>query len=299
MLMAMDVEAYAEVGKVSYEAMMYAKSLVKPGARLVDVANATEAFIKEKGFEMAFPTNLSVNHEAAHYTPSYDDPKVFTATDVVKVDVGARKEDMLGDCAITVDLSGSYGKLIETSEMALDAAIGMVKAGRKLGEIGKEVGDIAKGAGFNPIRNLGGHEIIAGELHANIFIPNYDNGDGTELKEGQVIAIETFITTGKGTVTDSETVQIFQKMGSANPRLNITRDVLSFIGSTYSTYPFALRWLIQRYNSEFMVRTALNELYSLDALESFPMLVEESHGIVAQTEKTMVIEKDSARIITQ
>ena len=295
----MDIEAYAEVGKISYEAMMHAKSLVKPGARLVDVANATEAFVKEKGFEMAFPTNLSVNHEAAHYTPSYDDPKVFGADDVVKVDVGARRGDMLGDCAITVDLSGNSGKLVETSEKALNAAIGTVRAGKKLGEIGREVGDIAKEAGFNPLRNLGGHEIVAGELHANIFIPNYDNGDETELEEGQIIAIETFITTGKGLVTDGEIVQIFQKMGSANPRLNITRDVLSFIGNSYSTYPFALRWLIQKYNSEFMVRTALNELYSLNALESFPVLIEESHGIVAQTEKTMLVEKDSARILTQ
>ncbi len=295
----MDVEAYAEVGKVSYEALMHAKALVKLGAKLLDVAEATEAFIKGRGFEMAFPTNLSVGHEAAHYTPSFGDSKVFTAEDVVKVDVGARRGDMLGDCAITVDLSGKYGKLAEASENALNAAISMVKAGRKLGEMGREVERIANANGFNPIRNLGGHGIDAGELHANIFIPNYDNGDQTELEEGKVIAIETFITTGKGLVKDGDIVQIFQKTADSTPRLNITRDVLSYISSNYSTYPFAIRWLISKYNSEFMVKTALNELYSINALESFPVLVEESKGIVAQTEKTMIVEKDSAMVLTE
>lgn len=298
-MIRMDIEAYAEVGKVSYEAMMYARGLVKPGAKLVDVADATEAFINGKGFEMAFPTNLSVGHEAAHYTPSFNDTKVFGANDIVKVDVGARKGDMLGDCAITVDLSDQYGKLVEASEKALEAAIGMVKAGRKLNEIGAEVEKIASASGFNPIKNLGGHGIVAGELHANIFIPNYDNGDETELEEGEVIAIETFITTGKGSVKDGENVQIFQKVADATPRLNISRDVLSYISKNYSTYPFATRWLISKYNSEFMVKTALNELYSISALESFPVLVEESEGIVAQTEKTMIVDKDSCRILTE
>ena len=35
-----------------------------------------------------------------------------------------------------------------------------------------------------PIKNLGGHGIKEHDLHAELFIPNYDNGDFTVLEEG-------------------------------------------------------------------------------------------------------------------
>ena len=56
----------------------------------------------------------------------------------------------------------------------------MVKAGRTVNEIGREIEKVAKSYEFNPIKNLGGHGIEQDELHASIFIPNYDNGDATE-----------------------------------------------------------------------------------------------------------------------
>jgi len=171
-----DVELLKGVGRVSFEALSYARGLVKPGAKKLEVAERIEKFMVEKGFGLAFPVNLSSNEEAAHSTPESGSNEVFGEKDVVKVDLGARKNDALGDCAITVDLSSEYGKLVEASEEALEAAISMVRGGLAVREIGRTVGEIAAKHGFNPIRNLGGHGIEKGDLHARIFIPNYDNG---------------------------------------------------------------------------------------------------------------------------
>ena len=104
---------------------------------------------------------------------------------------------------------------MEASSEALEAAISLVKAGRAVREIGKEIEAIAKKHGFSPIKNLGGHGISEEELHSDVFIPNYDNGDTTTLEEGQVVSIEPFITDGEGYVTESDDVQIFQKIGDA------------------------------------------------------------------------------------
>ncbi len=294
-----DYEKLKEVGKVSYEALHYAKGLVKPGARILDVCERAEEFIRSKGMEPAFPVNISINANAAHYTASMGDPTVFSDKDLVKVDLGARKDDILGDCAACVDLSGKYSKLVEVAESSLEAALSIVKAGTKLNSIGKEVENISKKHNFNPIRNLGGHAIEKEELHASIFIPNFDNGDTTELQEGQVIAVETFITDGSGYVVDGDALQIFQKTGEANPRLEGSRKIAASIDNKYATYPFAIRWLSKEFGSEFAIRRALNELSSFGVIESFPTLVERSKGIVAQAEKEVIVENDSCAVVTK
>jgi len=260
--MAYDYEGLKEAGKVSFEALQHAKGIVKAGASLLDVCEGIESLIRGKGMQLSFPVNISVNERAAHYTPLKNDAAVFTENDVVKIDLGARKNDALGDCALTIDLSNKHAAIVEASEEALEAALSKVKAGRQLRDIGKEVEAIAKSRGLNPIRNLGGHAIEEGELHASIFIPNFDNGDTTELEEGQVVAIEIFMTDGAGYVTDSDVLQIFQKTGEANARSEDTRKIASFIDENYGTYPFALRWLSKEFDSEFKIRRALNSFRS-------------------------------------
>lgn len=273
---------------------------MKAGASVLEVAEKAEAFIKGRGMLPSFPVNLSVNERAAHYTPLAGDQSVFGGTDVVKIDLGARKGDALGDCAVTVDLSGNHSKLIDAAEEALEAALSKIRKGVALNSIGREVGEIAKRKGFNPIRNLGGHGIEKGDLHAAVFIPNFDNGDTTELEEGQVVAVEVFLTYGAGYVTDGDVLQIFRKSGeAAGARNEDTRRIASFIEGNYGTYPFALRWLAKEFDSEFKIRRALNELASLDALEPFPMLVEKTKGIVAQAEKEVIVEKDSCSVVTR
>jgi methionyl aminopeptidase len=296
-----DYEILKEVGKVSYEVLQHSKTLVKPGAKLLEVAEKLEGMITEKGYEMSFPVNISINQAAAHYTPDIDDKSVFGDGDLVKIDLGARKEHYLTDCAMTIDLSGKHQKLIDAAEKALESAISMVKAGRKVKDIGKEIEKIATQHGVNPIRNLGGHGIDAHELHADVFIPNFDNGDNTELLEGQVIAIEPFMTTGKGYVTDGDVLQIYQKVGESGVRSQDTRDVSNFISENYITYPFATRWLLRgmKKPSEFGIRRSLSELSSLGMLEQFPVLIEKSAGMVAQAEKELIVEKDSCTIVTK
>src|SRR5271157_4605724 len=110
---AEELNTLKEVGKISSEVMLYAADQVKPGAKLLDVANSAEKFLKDRGFGLAFPINLSINEQAAHYTPSLGDEKVFSSNDLVKIDFGAERNGLLGDGAITVDLSGKHEDMID------------------------------------------------------------------------------------------------------------------------------------------------------------------------------------------
>ena len=295
-----DLELIKKVGKISYEVLMSTKTLVKPGVKLLDVANSAEKLLFDKGYTCAFPLNLSVNGEAAHYSPSVADDKVFGEKDIVKVDFGAAKDGILGDCAVTVDLSGENGKLVEASEQALADAIATVKAGVKVSEIGKEIANAIESRGFKPIENLGGHGVGEHDLHSKIFIPNFDNGDDTELEEGEVIAIEPFATSGKkGLVTDSDVCEIYGFAGPVQVRNPDARKVLDEIMNKYSSEPFAVRWLSNVIPEKFKLYVAVKELWRSGALTPYPMLIGLGGGNVSQAEAELLVTRDGCEVLTK
>ncbi len=295
-----EMKLIAEVGAASYKALIKAKSMVKPGAKLLDVAEATEKYLRESGFGCAFPLNLSVNSEAAHYTPSMMDDKVFGEKDIVKVDIGASKDGILGDNALTVDLSQQNGKLVEASQECLRNAISRVKAGVMVSDIGREIENTARRHGFKPIMNLGGHEVKTHELHAGIFVPNYDNHDDTQLEEGMVVAIEPFVTDGKrGEVLESDVCEIFGYVGSAPIRAPEARKVLAEIESNNEDEPFAVRWLTHTVGSKFALYKSIKELAMAGMLTAYPMLVEASNGMVSQSEVEVMVTKDGCEVLTK
>lgn len=289
-----------EVGKASQEAIVAASRLVKPGARLLDVAEAAEAQLRKSGFGLAFPINLSQNERAAHYSPAFEDQSVFSENDIVKIDFGAEKEGMLGDGALTIDLSGKHTKMIEAAELSLDNAIAAVRAGTEVRKIGAEISKTIEKHGFKVILNLGGHGIESNDLHTGSFIPNYDNGDDTTLEEGSIIAIEPFITTqsGRGQVTEGDSAEIYSYTGGAAPRGEVARKLLNVIKSKYDKNPFAVRWLSEGL-SRFSLYSAISELYRNGCIGPSPVLVEAGKAPVAQAEAELLVEKDGCKVITR
>ncbi|MGI0100649.1 MAG: type II methionyl aminopeptidase [Candidatus Micrarchaeaceae archaeon] len=288
-----------DVGKASSEAMLHAATLVKPGARLLEVAESAEKFLKDRGFGLAFPINLSVNQEAAHYTPSMDDERVFGNDDLVKVDFGAEKGGMLGDGAITIDLSGRRRGMVDAAEKALDAALAAVRHGVSVCDIGRAIDGSIKGSDLVPVKNLGGHGIKEHDLHAELFIPNYDNGDFTTLEEGMVVAIEPFVTTGRGLVTDGSTCEIYSYVDDANVRTQESRALLQYISENHSKEPFAVRWLQGVVGSKFRLYAAVSELVRAGAIEGNPTLVEVSGAQVAQAEAQVLVTKEACEVLTR
>ncbi len=294
-----DFDALKEVGKVSSEAIMHAASMVKPGVKLMEVAESAESFMKGKGYGCAFPINISINEQAAHYHPGVGDEKAFAKDDLVKIDFGAAMEGMLGDGAITVDLSGRMGSIARCAEKALDSALGEVRHGVSVCEIGKAISDTITNEGFVPIRNLGGHGVGLHDLHADIFIPNYDNGDFSVLEEGMVVAIEPFVTTGRGMVVDSDTCEIFSYSEDMPVRSADARKLLGHIRETNPSEPFAARWLSSVLPSRFSLYAALSELTKAGALEQHPALVEVSGAPVTQAEAQVIVTKEGYDVVTR
>ncbi len=73
------LDCVRKAGRIAGEARELGISLVAPNVPLVKVAEEAEAFICEKGAKVAFPTNLSVNDVAAHFSPNLHDDSRFPA----------------------------------------------------------------------------------------------------------------------------------------------------------------------------------------------------------------------------
>jgi methionyl aminopeptidase len=293
------IEKYERAGKIAFEVLQECKQLIKPSAKLLDIANAAEGKIREKGAKPAFPVNISINDVAAHFTPENDSADVIGEKDIVKLDVGVHVDGFIGDNALTVDLSNENGKLVEAAEKALDAAICTIHAGAKIGEIGAEVETAIKGFGFKPIANLTGHSLGEYELHAGVEIPNIGNKDPTPLTEGMVVAIEPFATNGEGRVSESPDVEIFSLQEKLPVRMRESRRLLNYVEENYRTLPFAERWLYKDFSSKLLLHAALKELVFSGALRPYPILKDAGKGLVSQAELTVVVEKDAARVLTK
>jgi len=289
----MDKLKVLEAGKIANQVKELAKSFIKKDMPLLEIAEKIENEIIKLGGKPAFPTNLSINQIAAHFTPSSEDKTL--AHGLLKVDLGVQIDGYLADTAFSIDLENSNEnkKLIEASQKALEKAIEKINKGISASEVGKKIQETIESFGFSPIINLSGHEMKKNDLHAGISIPNIDDKKNVILPLG-LYAIEPFATTGNGKVKDGKPSGIYTLVNSRNIRSPIAREVLQFIIENYDALPFCERWLVKKFGTKALF--GLKQLEANENLHHFPQLVEVSNAKVSQAEDTILIDKE--KIVT-
>ncbi|MBW9141354.1 MAG: type II methionyl aminopeptidase [Candidatus Aramenus sp.] len=293
-----ELKILLKAGKIAAEARDLGAKLIKPGAKVIDVCEAVEKAIIEMGAKPAFPCNLSINEEAAHYSPVIGDEKIIPEGAVVKLDIGAHIEGIITDTAVTVSFNDRYTRLLEAARDALNAAIQNFRPGTALGEIGKVIERVIKMNGYKPIRNLGGHLIRKYELHAGVFVPNVYERNVGNIMGDNVYAIEPFATDGGGMVVDGKAETIFSLRNPSVKGLSeLEAKYLEAIRERFSTLPFSERWLSDMGSKE-EVESTLRALVRKKALISYPVLIEVKKGIVSQFEHTVYVGKDQTIVVT-
>ena len=293
----MNLEDWKKAGKIAREALEYGAKLIKVGDKIGDVSDSVEKKIKELGGDLAFPVNISLNDAAAHEVAFAVDDRTFTENDIVKLDVGVHINGAIGDNALTVDLTKKHEKLVKASEEARDEAIKIMKPGIKTSEIGKVIETIIKKHGFQPVRNLSGHSIKEFELHAGTTIPNYDDGSSKTLKEGDIVAVEPFATTGEGLIHEGPNAEIFDLIIKKPVRSLITREALKLLQERQGL-PTSTRWLAKKITA-IKATFALKEMNQLGMIHLYPPLTEVKKGLVSQSEHTVLITKEGHEILTK
>ena len=290
--------ALIKAGEIARKVKEEVADLIKPGAKLYDIAEFVERRIVELGGKPAFPCNLSLNEIAAHYTPYKGDDTALKEGDYLKVDIGVHVDGYIADTAVTFRVGMEEDDLMEAAREALENAIATVRAGVMVRDVAKAIEDTIRERGFNSIVNLSGHKVERYKLHAGVSIPNvYRPADTYVLQEGDVFAIEPFATTGAGQVIEVPPALIFMYLRDRPVRMLQARRLLMHIKREYKTLPFAYRWL-QDFMPEGQLKLALAQLDRAGAIYSYPILREARGGLVAQFEHTVIVEKDGAYVTT-
>lgn len=280
------LEGYKRAGKILSEVRASIK--IKPGMKLVEIADSIEQGIRERGGGLAFPVNTSLNEVAAHYVAQYQDQKTVEAGDLLKVDMGAQVEGWIADSAFTY--CSEKEPLIQAAEKAIEEAVKVIRPGVTVGEVSQVIEQTVEGAGFGLIVNLTGHGVDQGAFHAPPPIPNIATGSRAVLEEGQAIALEPFLAQDSGQVKESAPCEIYRFLQPKPVRLTEARHMLQLIQEKYEAYPFAKRWLYQHF-SPVKVSLALRQLEAAGAIESYPPLKEVSNQRVVQAEHTIIVQE--------
>jgi len=285
----MNKEKILLAGKIASQVREFVKPFVKKGVPLLEIAEKIENKIIELGGKPAFPTNLSINEIAAHYTPAYDDETL--ASGILKIDFGVNVGGWLSDTAFSVDLENNKEnkRLIQASEKALENAIEIFKEDVNLSEVGKKIQETIEEQGASAVINLSGHEIKKYDLHAGLIIPNVETGKNINLKKG-LYATEPFATFGNGKVRDGKPSGIYILTDTKNIRSQIAREILKYVQEEYQTLPFCSRWIMKKFGTKALF--ALRQLEEQGNLHQFPQLVETSHSKVSQTEHTILVDDE-------
>ncbi|MCX6803831.1 MAG: M24 family metallopeptidase, partial [Candidatus Diapherotrites archaeon] len=93
---------YKKAGVVWAGAIKLAQKKAKDGKSLFELAEEVEGFIISEGANPAFPINLSLNEEAAHYTPKWKDTLLLKKSDLLKIDIGVSIDGYICDGAVSV-----------------------------------------------------------------------------------------------------------------------------------------------------------------------------------------------------
>jgi methionyl aminopeptidase len=120
--------------------------------------------------------------------------------DIVNVDITVIKDGFHGDTSMMFAVgtpSIKARRLMDTAYECLCLAIGMVRPGVRLGDLGAAIQQLAEGRNFSVVREYCGHG-IGRQFHEDPQVLHYGNpGTGLELRPGMTFTIEPMINAGK------------------------------------------------------------------------------------------------------
>lgn len=214
---------YRKAAEIHRQVRGWARESIKPGQSLTEIAEGIEDSVRalsgHNGLEegdnikggVGFPTGLSINHIAAHYTPNAGNKWILNKEDVLKVDFGVHFNGWIVDSAFTHTFDPIYDPLLNAVRDATNTGVREAGIDVRVGEIGTAIQEAmesyeleigGKTYPVKSIRNLTGHDIVQNSIHGGKSVPIVKSNDTTKMEEGEVFAIETFGSTGKGYVRD-------------------------------------------------------------------------------------------------
>lgn len=214
-----EIEAMRPAGRFVAETLATLRDETRVGTNLLSIdrrahdmirrAGATSCYIDYHPSFGASPFGkvicTSVNDAVLHGLPH---DYVLADGDLVTLDFAVSIDGWVADSAVSFIVGTPRDEdlaLIDTTERALDAAIGAAVVGNRVGDISHAVAEVAHGDGYRINTDFGGHG-VGREMHGDPHVPNDGKpGRGYPLRPGLVVALEPwFLQSTDKLITDPD-----------------------------------------------------------------------------------------------
>ena len=315
---------YRQAAEVHRQVRKYARSNIKPGMGLTEIAemieNGTRHLTGHMGLEegdnliagVAFPTGLNLDHCAAHYSPNAGNKVVLKEEHVMKVDFGVHINGRIVDSAFTMAFQPQYDNLLAAVKDATNTGVRLAGIDARMSEIGEgiqeamESYEVTINGQTHPvkaIRNLNGHTIGRYQIHggnAGKSVPIVKGGSNEKMEEGETYAIETFGSTGKGVVRDDMETSHYAKIPDAPKvalRVASAKSLLRSIDKNFGTLPWCRRYLDRLGHEKYLL--GLNNLVQAGIVQDYPPLCDVKGSYTAQFEHTILLRPNVKEVISR
>ncbi|KAA6391281.1 MAG: putative Methionine aminopeptidase 2B [Streblomastix strix] len=300
----------------------FTRQSLKPGVKLYDWAVDFEKRGRNILGEIlnthtkcghAFPTGLSINNCAAHYTPNPGDNRILKVQDVIKIDIGLHVNGHIIDSAFSMCFDDQFIPLIQASREGTYTGLREAGVDARLAEIGAAIEETIssfeceinkKILKIKPISELSGHQVGDYLVHVGNSVPIVKNACKRTIKmeENQFYAIETFATTGKGRLNELNDCSHFMMAPNAMGQCQRLKDpkakeLLNFINSHFKTLAWCPRWL-HEWGAQKNYQLQLRSLISKELIEEYPPLIDQDGSYTSQHEHTVAIKPTSKEIFS-
>ena len=154
---AFNYNSIRRAAEVHRQVRQHVAANLKPGMSMTSIAEMVEDNVRNlvevdgtytsrgPGYPrsgIGFPTGVSLNHCAAHYTPNAGDTRTLGASDVLKIDFGVQVNGRIVDSAFTVSMDHKYDRLLEAVKDATNTGVREAGIDVRVGDLGAAIQEV-------------------------------------------------------------------------------------------------------------------------------------------------------------
>lgn len=312
------VTKYKSAAEIINKALQLVLSECKPNAKIVDICEKGDSFIREQTGNMyknvkkkiekgiAFPTCISVNNVVCHFSPLASDETVLEEGDMLKIDMGCHIDGFIAVVAHTHVLqegpvTGRAADAIAAANTAAEVALRLIRPGKKNKDVTEAIQKVAAAYDCKILEGVLSHQLKQFVIDGNKVVLSVSSPDtrvdDAEFEENEVYAIDIVTSTGDGKpkLLDEKQTTIYKRAVDKNYHLKMksSRFIFSEINQKYPIMPFTARAL-----EEKRARLGLVECVNHDLLQPYPVLHEKPGDFVAHVKFTVLLMPNGSDRVT-
>lgn len=260
---------------------------------------------------VGFPTCISINEVAGHFSPLKNESRIVQGGDLVKVDLGVQIDGFIAQAGHTVYVPVADGEkandrradVVKAAYTAAEAVLRLMQPGKTNTEVTKTIQQVADEFKCQPVHGVLSHElkqhVIDGQ---NCIISKESLNDEQKVEEFEfglntAFTIDIVMSTGDGKTREVECRHTVYKRAVENSYILKTakaRQFISEVGRRFPTLPFSLRLV----EDEQCARVGVSEAKRHNLLHEYPVLAERAGEFVAQFKFTVLLLPGGTKKIT-